>query len=114
MRRCGEEWFANTGWQPAAEDFGELFYSDLEEREDASVFERRQSSTPGSQPWPLVELPKVPTQAVVFTEDRFFPPEFMRRVIRDRLGVDADEVPGGHMAMISRPDELTSFLVSCS
>jgi pimeloyl-ACP methyl ester carboxylesterase len=108
----GEDWFAHTGWQVTAEDFGALFYSDIQPREEASVFERRQSATPGSQPWPLSGLPRVPTRAVIFADDRFFSAEFMRGVILDRLGIEADTVPGGHMAMISHPDELASLLAS--
>ncbi|GAA4156766.1 alpha/beta fold hydrolase [Gryllotalpicola daejeonensis] len=108
----GGEWFEHTGWQAGSDDFGELFYSDIEPREQASVFERRQSDTPGSQPWPLPALPAVPTRAILFADDRFFPPEFMHRVVRDRLGIDPDEVPGGHLAMVSQPDALADRLVS--
>lgn len=108
----GEDWFSNTGWQAASEDFGALFYSDVEPREQASVFERRQSATPGSEPWPLSALPEVPTRAIVFGDDRFFPSAFMRTVVRGRLGIEPDETPGGHLAMISRPDELAALLAS--
>lgn len=108
----GGEWFEHTGWRAASDDFGELFYSDLEPRGQASVFERRQSDTPGAQPWPLPSLPAVPTRALIFADDRFFPREFMRRVVRDRLRIEPDEVPGGHLAMISRPDELADKLIS--
>ena len=108
----GEEWFEHTGWQAASDDFDALFYSDIEPREQASVFERRQSSTPGTQPWPLTRLPQVPIRALVFADDRFFTPEFMRRVVLERLGIDdPDTVPGGHMAMLSRPDELAAALM---
>jgi len=107
-----EDWFAHTGWHAASEDFGALFYSDIEPRAKASVFERRQSDTPGTQPWPLPELPDVPTRAVAFADDLFFPPEFMRAVVLDRLGIEADSAPGGHLAMMSHPDEMASLLVS--
>lgn len=108
----GSDWFAHTGWQAASDDFASLFYSDIEPREKASTFERRQSDTPGSEPWPLSELPAVPTRAIAFADDRFFPIDFMNTVIADRLGVTPDIVPGGHLAMISHPDELASSLVS--
>lgn len=108
----GADWFEHTGWQAASEDFGELFYSDIPSRASMSVFERRQSDSPGSEPWPLHEPPAAPTRAVIFADDRFFPPTFMRRVIADRLGTEPDIVPGGHMAMISHPEELAAHLVS--
>ena len=108
----GAEWFEHTGWQPASDDFGALFYSDIEPREQASLFERRQSDTPGSQPMPLARLPAVETRAIVFADDRFFTPDFMRGVARDRLGIAPDEVPGGHLAMISQPAALADRLIS--
>jgi pimeloyl-ACP methyl ester carboxylesterase len=108
----GAEWFEHTGWQPGSDDFGALFYSDIEPREKASVFERRQSDTPGSEPWPLPRLPDVPTRAIVFADDRFFPADFMRGVVRARLGVEPATVPGGHLAMVSRPAELAEELLS--
>lgn len=81
-----EDWFAHTGWRAASQDYGSLFYDGIEPRERASVFERRQSPTPpGSQPWPLPALPPVPARAVAFERDLFFPPQFLRRVVRDRL-----------------------------
>jgi hypothetical protein len=42
--------------------------------------------------------------------DRFFPLEFRRRVARDRLGIDVEAVPGGHLAGLAHPAELTDQL----
>ncbi len=39
-------------------------------------------------------------------DDRFFPADFMRRVVRERTGIEPDEMDGGHLAMLSRPVEL--------
>jgi hypothetical protein len=44
-----------------------------------------------------------PTRFVLGTEDRFFPPAFMRRVVADRLGVVPDEITAGHAVALSRP-----------
>jgi hypothetical protein len=49
---------------------------------------------------------------VVCTEDRFFPAEFMRRVVADRLGLVADEIEAGHCVALSRPHELANLLDS--
>ena len=43
-------------------------------------------------------------------DDRLFPLEFQRRVAKDRLGLDVDVVPGGHLAALSFPAELTAQL----
>jgi hypothetical protein len=39
-----------------------------------------------------------------------FPPEFQRRIARERLGLEVDEIDGGHMLALSRPDELADRL----
>ena len=66
--------------------------------------------TPFSQPWPLDRWPDVPTRVLVGRDDRLFPLEFQRRVARERLGLDVDEIPGGHLAALSRPVELADRL----
>ena len=40
---------------------------------------------PGSQPWPLPAWPDVPTRFLLCRDDRFFPADFLRRVVQDRL-----------------------------
>ncbi len=35
-----------------------------------------------------------------------FPADFQRRVARERLGISADEMPGGHLVALSQPEEL--------
>jgi hypothetical protein len=47
---------------------------------------------------------------VVCTEDRFFPAEFMRRVVTERLGVVPDEIAAGHCVALSRPLDLAELL----
>ncbi|EFC81913.1 alpha/beta fold hydrolase [Parafrankia sp. EUN1f] len=54
--------------------------------------------------------PPVPIRVVAGTDDRFFPVEFQRRVARDRLGIDADVLPGGHLLALSQPEALARYL----
>lgn len=56
----------------------------------------------------------MPTRFVLCTEDRFFPPEFMREVVAERLGVIPDEIAAGHAVALSHPKELARLLVSYS
>jgi len=49
---------------------------------------------------------------VLCTQDRFFPPEFMRQVVADRLGIVPDLIAAGHAVALSRPKELASLLAS--
>lgn len=66
--------------------------------------------TPFEQPWPLDEWPDVPTHVIAGSDDRFFPLEFQRRVVRERLGLDVDVMPGGHLMALSQPEELVERL----
>jgi hypothetical protein len=45
-------------------------------------------------------------------DDRFFPTEFQRRVARERLGISAEEMPGGHLLALSHPAELSTRLTA--
>ena len=42
--------------------------------------------------------------------DRLFPAEFQRRLAKRRLGIDADEIPGGHLVALSNPVGLADRL----
>jgi pimeloyl-ACP methyl ester carboxylesterase len=52
-----------------------------------------------------------PVRAVGGSEDRFFPVEFQRRVARDRLGVEIDVLPGGHLIALAQPGPLADYLL---
>ena len=71
---------------------------------------RGQSATPLERPWPLPAWPEVPTRFLLCRDDRFFPPEFLRRVVRERLGIVPDEIDGSHCVALSRPRELADRL----
>jgi pimeloyl-ACP methyl ester carboxylesterase len=72
-----------------------------------------QSGTPFEGPWPLGAWPDVPTRFLQGRDDRFFPLEFQRRVVAERLpGVEVEELPGGHLLALSRPVELVEALLS--
>jgi pimeloyl-ACP methyl ester carboxylesterase len=63
------------------------------------------------QPWPLEGWPKLPTRFLQGRDDRFFPLEFQRQVVRERLGIEVEELPGGHLPALSRPRELAAELL---
>jgi pimeloyl-ACP methyl ester carboxylesterase len=64
-----------------------------------------------AQPFPLEKWPDVPTHFIQGADDRFFPLDFQRRVVRERLGLDLEELPGGHLLALSRPKELAAALL---
>ena len=114
------DWPANTGFdevmrqQAQRYEGQDLIYHDVPPAlaEQARQHARDQSGTPGHAPWPLEAWPPVPTRFVLCTEDRFFPPAFMRQVAADRLGVVPDEIAAGHAVALSRPKELADLLAS--
>ena len=71
-----------------------------------------QADKPFEEPWPLTAWPDVPTVVIQGSDDRLFPEDFQRRVVRDRLGVDLAVVPGGHLAALSYPQELADQILS--
>ena len=54
----------------------------------------------------------MPTHVVAGTDDRLFPAAFQQRVAIDRLGIEPDEVPGGHLVALARPVPLVDRLES--
>jgi hypothetical protein len=55
--------------------------------------------------------PSIPVRAVGGADDRFFPVEFQRRVARERLGIDLDVLPGGHLIALAQPEPLAEYLL---
>ena len=55
--------------------------------------------------------PNVPTHFVLCTEDRVFPREWLRRVVRERLNISPDEIEAGHCVALSRPKVLADLLL---
>jgi pimeloyl-ACP methyl ester carboxylesterase len=72
--------------------------------------EPRQAESIFASPCPFERWPAVATHVLVARDDRFFPAEFQRRIARERLGIEADEMPGGHLVALSQPDELAQRL----
>jgi pimeloyl-ACP methyl ester carboxylesterase len=119
----GNDWWANTGYaeaareqagdgSPAADDEIAIFYPDVDPAlaEEALSKGRDQADIPG--PLPLEAWPDVPTRFLLCLQDRMFPADWLRGVVRDRLGFDPDEIDCGHTPALSRPEELTGRLVA--
>lgn len=56
--------------------------------------------------------PDIPLRVAAGAADRLFPVEFQRQVARDRLGVEADVLPGGHLMALSEPEALARYLLA--
>jgi len=110
----GDEWWTATGWKDEVGevDMDAAFFHDVPADVKAAALaeEPPQSWTPFEEPWPLASWPDVPTRFVQGRDDRFFPLDFQRRLVHERLGIEIDEVPGGHLVALSRPVELVDEL----
>ena len=121
-------WGSNTGSEQArAKYHASLGLSRVEAADDAVIYYhdltpdlrveaqartwQDQSMTPLDEPWPLGSWPDVPTRVLAGRHDRMFPLDFQRRVARERLGIDVEEIDGGHMLALSNPAELADRLV---
>jgi pimeloyl-ACP methyl ester carboxylesterase len=108
------EYHANIGLAPGdADDDAVIYYHDLSAEIRAEAMARTwqdQSSTPLDEPWPMETWPDVPTRLLAGRHDRMFPVEFQRRTARQRLGMEVDEIDGGHMVAMSNPAELANRL----
>ena len=71
---------------------------------------RPQSRTPHTEVCPLLKWPEVPSSYILSREDLAVGADWSRRAARERLGVTAVELPGGHMSMICHPRELAEEL----
>jgi pimeloyl-ACP methyl ester carboxylesterase len=107
------DWWAATAYDEV-EPAEEPYFHDVPPalRAQAEARERDHTGTSMREPFPLAAWPDVPTHYVLLRDDRFFPPAFVRRMVRERLGIEPDEVPGGHMAMLSQPAALAERLAS--
>ena len=120
------DWWADTGRGAAVPskplataaldddpDLLDAFLHDVRPDVTAAAMARgepAQSSTAFTQPWPLKAWPEVPTRILQGRDDRFFPVDFQRRVVQNRLGITPEEVPGGQLLAVSQPKELASRL----
>jgi pimeloyl-ACP methyl ester carboxylesterase len=114
----GGEWWGNTGHATAlgpdaSDDPVELFLhdvpADVARESEQHVFP--QSEGVFAAPWPLDAWPDVPTRFLLCRDDRFFPPAFLRPVVRERLGIEPDEMDGGHTPALSHPHELAERIL---
>lgn len=122
------EWWENTGHSDAVADLlerhgpmsewaeealREVFLHDVDP-EVARAAERFNGAPgPGmfNEPWPHAGWPDVPTRVLCPRDDRLFPWDFQDRVAHERLGLELDQIAGGHLPMLSRPAELAQRLV---
>jgi pimeloyl-ACP methyl ester carboxylesterase len=122
------EWWEATGWQearlaaaerggyPAEVDLEAYFLHDVPPDVAASgeQYQRPESEAAFASVCDFGAWPRVPIKVAAGVEDRFFPASFQQAVARDRLGIEADILPGGHLNALSQPEALASYLLAVS
>ena len=124
------EWGENTGSAEARKaqarscGYGEKFESDTYFLHDvpadvaaqAAKHEREEAETIFAEPCLFDHWPDIPIHVIAGEDDRLFPIDLQRRIARERLGLDVDALPGGHLIALSQPralaDRILSFLAA--
>jgi pimeloyl-ACP methyl ester carboxylesterase len=99
-------------WRIGPDTATELFYHDLSQgaAEWATQRLRPQAYRIMDEPSPLGSWPSVPSSYILCRQDRAVDVEWARRVSRERLGVEALEMDGGHSPFLAHPRELAAVL----
>ena len=121
-----DDWWDNTGSGAARReadlaagrdpefDLDRHFLHDVADDAKAELLSgeaREPSAAAMAQPCDFTHWPDVPIKVLIGRDDRFFPADFQRRIARDRLALDADEIPGGHLVALSNPSGLADKLI---
>jgi pimeloyl-ACP methyl ester carboxylesterase len=105
-----DDWWRNSGYEATGAD--DILFHDVPPAlaAEAPRHEREERSQALRQPWPLEAWPETPTRYLLCRDDRMFAAAWARRHARARLGIEADEIDGGHYITLSRPVELADRL----
>jgi pimeloyl-ACP methyl ester carboxylesterase len=121
------DWWANTGALAVQDEaaragdygpFDEATYFlhdvDPEVAAEGELYRRSEAdivfrSVCDFEAWPSIRI-----RVLAGRDDRFFPVGLQRRVARDRLGVEADVLPGGHLLPLAQPRQVADYLLQTS
>lgn len=118
-------WWDNTGWAAAQRsaatargystefDAGTYFLHDVppEVAAEGETHQRSEANAVFASVCNFAEWPRIPTRILTGEGDRFFPVDFQRRVAHERLGLEPDVVPGGHLLALANPDGVANYLM---
>jgi len=120
------EWWESTGSMEARTEAARLGGYDA--RFDAATYflhdlppdvlahadghQGEQSEAIFSEPCRFDTWPEIPIHVIAGRDDRFFPIGFQRRMARERLRVEVDDLPGGHLVALSNPRALVDRLLA--
>jgi len=119
------EWWEATGWDEARVaaaqargystdvDLAVYFLHDvpLDVAAAGEPYQRPEAEAAFTSVCDFAAWPAIPIRVVAGADDRFFPADFQRRVAGERLGIEADLLPGGHLIALSQPAALAAYLL---
>lgn len=78
---------------------------------EGGPYQRPEADIGFAQPYAFTAWPNVAIRVLVGADDRFFPANFQRRVVQQRLGIQADMLPGGHLLALANPTGVAQYLL---
>ena len=118
------DWWAHTGAIEAQEeaaraggygpfDLATYFLHDVEAKvaTEGERYQRTEADIAFDSVCDFTAWPATPIRVLAGADDRFFPVGLQRRVARDRLGVEADVLPGGHLLPLVHPQLVSEYLL---
>jgi pimeloyl-ACP methyl ester carboxylesterase len=79
---------------------------------EGEPYQRPEAQVVFENPCAFEAWPDVPVHVLAGADDRLFPADFQRRVARERLGVEADVRPGGHLIALSNAPAVAEYLLA--
>ena len=118
------DWWANTGALAAQDEaarvgnygpFDEAIYFlhdlDPEVAGEGELYQRPEADLVFGSVCDFKAWPAIGIRVLVGQDDRFFPIGLQRKVARDRLGVEIDVLPGGHLLPLAQPRQVADYLL---
>ncbi|HET7799314.1 MAG TPA: alpha/beta fold hydrolase, partial [Humibacillus xanthopallidus] len=118
------DWWAHTGATEAQEEaaraggYGPFDVStyflhdvDAEVAAEGEPYQRTEADIVFESVCDFTAWPTARIRVLAGADDRFFPVGLQRRVARDRLGVEADVLPGGHLLPLAQPRMVADYLL---
>lgn len=104
---------ARKGGYDAEFEVQAYFFHDVPKAiaKEAEAHEHEQAEGVMDEPCRFEAWPSAPIRVIVGCDDRLFPLEFQRRVAKERLGLEIEEIRGGHLVALSNPKGLAKLLV---
>jgi len=118
------DWWAHTGAFEAQEeaaraggygpfDVATYFLHDVdpEVAAEGEPYQRAEADVGFESVCDFTAWPAVKIRVLVGADDRFFPVGLQRRIARDRLGVEVDVLPGGHLLPLVQPRSVADYVL---